>query len=151
LDRREDPVAIALPDLAAVLPPGATKVIEDELGEIGLGEVLRQFRGDAADTSGWRGDRYALWDVTPGASLLVAITAWDGDAAAAAFARAYSGVMVTKHRLAPHPEGLLLAWAASGRAFVIEQRGRTVVLIERAPAAALDALRAALWATPVLY
>ncbi len=150
-DRREDPVAITLPDLTAVLPKGATKVIENELGEIGLGEVLRHVGGDAADAPGWRGDRYALWDVTPGASLLVAVTAWDGDDAAAAFVRAYAGVMATKHRLAPHPEGLLLAWAGSGRAFAIERRGRTVVLMEGAPTAALDALRATLWAAPVLY
>ena len=59
--------------------------------------------------------------------------------------------VATKHRLAPPPEGLLLAWAESGGAFAIERRGRTVVLIERAPAPALDALRATLWATPVLY
>jgi hypothetical protein len=151
LGRREDPVAITLPDLSALLPSGATKAIEDELGEIGLGEVLRQFSGDAADAPGWRGDRYALWDMTPGASLLVAVTAWDGDDAAAAFLRAYAAVMAAKHRLAAQSESLRLVWAASGRAFGIERRGRTVVLIEGAPTAALDALRAALWAAPVLY
>lgn len=151
LDRREDPVAVTLPDLAALLPPGATKVIENELGEIGLGEVLRQFSGDAADAPGWRGDRYALWNVTAGNSLLVAVTAWDGDDAAAAFARAYAGVVATKHRLAPQPEGHPLVWAASERAFAVERRRRTVVLIEGAPTPALDALRAALWAAPVLY
>jgi hypothetical protein len=144
-------VAVTLPDLAALLPPGATKVIENELGEIGLGEVLRQFSGDAADAPGWRGDRYALWTVTAGNSLLVAVTAWDGDDAAAAFARAYAGVVATKHRLAPQPEGHPLVWAASERAFAVERRRRTVVLIEGAPTPALDALRAALWAAPVLY
>jgi hypothetical protein len=144
-------VAITLPDLGAVLPSGARRIIENELGEIGLGEVLRQFLGDTAGAPGWRGDRYALWDVTPGAPLLVAVTAWDGDDAALAFERAYAGVMVAKHRLAPQPEGPLLVWTERGRTFALERRGRTVVLVEGAPMASFEALRAALGAAPVLY
>jgi hypothetical protein len=152
LDRREDPAQIALPDLAAVLPAGARKVIEDELGEIGLAEVLRRFRGEAADAAGWRGDRYALWDAASGTPLLVALTVWDGDDVAAAFARDYAHVMGAKHGLAPRPpDGPVLVWSESRHAFVIERRGRAVLLVEGAPGAALEALRRTIWATPVLY
>jgi hypothetical protein len=152
LDRREDPVPITLPDLAASLPPGAQKVIENELGEIGLAEVLREFRGEAADARGWRGDRYALWHVAPGAPLLVAFTVWDGDDVAAGFARVYAGVMAAKHGLAPQaPGGSLVAWSGGRQAFAIERRGRAVLLLEGAPPTALDILRAAVWAAPVLY
>ena len=152
LDRREDPVPITLPDLTVVLPPGAHKVIENELGEIGLAEVLRQFRGEAADAAGWRGDRYALWSAASGAPLLVAITVWDGDDVAAGFARVYANVMGTKHGLAPpSPDGPFLAWLSGGHSFAIERRGRAVLLLEGVPPAALDALRATIWATPVLY
>jgi hypothetical protein len=151
-DRREDPIAITLPDLAGVLPPGAHKLIENELGEIGLTEVLRQFRGEAADALGWRGDRYALWSPAAGAPLLVALTVWDGDDAAAGFVRAYAGVLASKHGLAPpSPGGASLAWSTDRQAYAIERRGRAVLVLEGAPPAALDALRAAVWAAPVLY
>jgi hypothetical protein len=152
LDRREDPVPLALPDLAAALPAGARKLIEDDLGEIGVAEVLRRFRGDAADAAGWRGDRYALWTVPGSMPLLVAVTVWDTEDVAAGFARAYADVLARKHGLGPRPpDRSLLVWPADRRAFAIERRGRAVLLHEGAPAAALDALRAAVWASPVLY
>ena len=55
LDRREDPVPLPLPDLATVLPAGARLALEDELGEIGMAEVLRRFLGESARAAGWRG------------------------------------------------------------------------------------------------
>jgi hypothetical protein len=84
--------------------------------------------------------------------LLVAVTLWDTEGVAAGFARAYAGVMGQKHGLGPRPpDGPLLVWSAGRQAFAIERRGRTVLLLEGAPASALDALRAAVWAAPVLY
>ena len=41
-----------LPDLAAILPAGSRLALEDELGEVGLAEVLRRFLGESADVSG---------------------------------------------------------------------------------------------------
>jgi hypothetical protein len=150
LDQREDPVPLRLPDLAAVLPAGSHKLIEDELGELGLGEVLRP--GGSADALGWRGDRYALWDIAGGAKLLVSVTAWETDEVAAGFARAFSRVMAPERDLAPLPPGgPLLVSSASVGTFLIERRGRTVLLLEGAPPTALDALRAAVWSAPVLY
>jgi hypothetical protein len=152
LDRREDPVPLALPDLAAVLPAGAHPVIEDDLGEIGVAEVLRRFLGDSSDAAGWRGDRYALWDVPAGPSVLVAVTAWDTEDIAAGFVRAYARVMAAKHGLAPlPPDGPLLSWATRASTFAIERRRRTVLLVEGAPTSTFDALRAAVWAVLVLY
>jgi hypothetical protein len=61
-------------------------------------------------------------------------------------------VMALKHGLAPVPADVpLLVWPAGPAVFAIERRQRTVLLIERAPTATLDALRAAVWAKPVLY
>jgi hypothetical protein len=151
-DRREDPVPLELPDLAALLPAGARKVIEDELGELGLGEALRRYLGADASAVGWRGNRYALWDLEAGPTLLLSVTAWDTGEGAAAFGAAYARLLVTKHGLAPiGPGGPLLAWTAGRRAFLIERRGRTVLGLEGAPPDAVDALRAAVWARPVLY
>ena len=125
LDRREDPVPLELPDLASVLPAGSAKVIEDELGEFGLGEALRRFHGDGAAT-GWRGDRYALWDVPPGPPVLISLTAWDTPERAGDFARAYGRILVAKHGLAPVPSGPGMTWTAGPRAFLVEARGRAV-------------------------
>ena len=66
-----------------MLPAGSRLALEDELGEIGVAEVLRRFLGESADAAGWRGDRYALWDLPAGASVLVALTAWDTEDARA--------------------------------------------------------------------
>ncbi len=152
LDRREDPVLLPLPDLATVLPAGSRLALEDELGEIGVAEVLRRFLGESAHTVGWRGDRHALWDLPTGASVLVALTVWDTEDLALAFARDYARVMALKHRLAPlSPDAPLLAWSSGAAVFAIERRQRTVVLLEGAPPSSLDALRAAIWAKPVLY
>jgi hypothetical protein len=60
--------------------------------------------------------------------------------------------MAVKHGLAPPPDDAPLhAWPAGTVVFAIERRQRTVLLVERAPLTALDALRAAVWARPVLY
>jgi hypothetical protein len=152
LDRREDPVSLPLPDLTAVFPAGSRAAIEDELGEIGVAEVLRRFLGEPADAAGWRGDRYALWDVPVGAPALVALTVWDTEDRAAGFVRAYARVIALKHGLAPVPADVpLLVWSAGPAVFAIERRQRAVLLVERVPMATLDALHAAVWAKPVLY
>jgi hypothetical protein len=152
LDRREDPLPLALADFAPSLPAEARLVIEDELGEIGVVEVLRQVLGDAADASGWRGDRYVLWDSPPRVSLLVSVTAWDTSERAAGFARAYATVMTQKHALpARPPDAPLLTWSVGFTAFAIERRDRLVLLIEGAPSSALDTLRDAVWAKRMLY
>jgi hypothetical protein len=151
-DRREDPLPVPLPDLAPVLPPGSRLAIEDELGEIGLAEILRLPPNGSADATGWRGDRYALWDVPGGTSVLVAVLVWNTDGLAADFVRAYARVMARKHGLAPLPATVpLLTWSGAETAFAIERRHRTVLLLEGVPTSALDAVRTAVWAKPVLY
>jgi hypothetical protein len=151
LGRRHDPVPLALPDLGAVLPAGAVKVIEDELGEQGLGAALRRFLGEHAQAAGWLGDRYALWDVLAGSPVLVALTAWETGEVAADFTRSYARLVVAKHDLAPLPDGPLLVWSGRPRACLIERRGRAVLVVEDLPPQSLDPLRAAVWAQPVLY
>jgi hypothetical protein len=147
LDRREDPVRVTLPDLAPALGPGSRRVIEDEMGEFGLTGVLQEFLGDAAAATGWRGDRYALWEDSRGAGVLAAVAVFDTDAAAWAFADAYVRLVGRKHGTgAPTEEtGGLTAWQVEPRSFAVERRAARVVLIEGASPAALRGVRAALW------
>jgi hypothetical protein len=152
LDRREDPLPVPLPDLSPVLPAGSRLLLEDELGEIGVAEVLRVSPAELADASGWRGDRYLLWEVTTGPPALVAIILWDTEDQATAFARAYAPVLARKHGLVPRPaDGSVVTWSAPTTAFAIERRRRTVLLVEAVPTASLDPVRTAVWSSPVLY
>lgn len=146
LDRREDPVPITLPDLGAVLGPGMRRVFEDEMGEFGLTEVLKQFLGEGARVGTWQGDRYALWEDAAGTLLLAALTIWETQDAAAAFARAYGQLLAGKHGLAAStPTGSLTTWPLGTHVFAVEQRDREVLILERAPLAALDVLRGVFW------
>ncbi|MGH7359531.1 MAG: hypothetical protein ACREJR_12020, partial [Candidatus Rokuibacteriota bacterium] len=94
---------------------------------------------------------YARWHVPLGSTVLVALTAWETPERAGDFARAYARLVVAKHGLAFVPNGPGLTWRAGPRAFLVEGRERAVLLVEGAPSDRLDALRAAVWARPVLY
>jgi hypothetical protein len=153
LDRRQDPVPVTLPDVAPLMPGGSRLVTEDELGEIGVAEVLRRAAGDVVDAPGWRGDRYALWDAPGRRSILVAVILWDTEQQAADFSRAYAPVLARKHglTLTPPDDDPLHTWSSRTTTFAIERRRRTVVILEGLPMAIYDAVRAAVWSKPVLY
>jgi hypothetical protein len=151
LDRREDPVPISLVDLGPILPAGSRLLLEDDVGEMGLEEALRQAPGGPADAAGWRGDRYVLWDAPGSGDVLVAVTVWDTEEIAGRFAHAYARALAAKRALAPPAEGPLAAWTAGAVAFAVERRQRTVLIVEGVPADAMKGVRAAAWARPVLY
>ena len=152
LDQREDPLPVGLPDLTSMLPGGSRIATEDEMGEIGLAEVLRRSPDEAGDAAGWRGDRYALWDIPSQPSALVAVILWETERQAAAFARAYAPVLERKHGLsATAASGPLRTWSSATATFLVEQRGRAVLVMEGLPPTALDGARAAAWAKPMLY
>lgn len=85
--KRDDPVAVALPDLAAAFP-GYSKAAEAQLGELGVRTLMRQALKDndraAAVAAGWGGDRFAVFRKDAG-RVLVWVTEWDSDADAAEF------------------------------------------------------------------
>lgn len=147
-DRREDPVRVTLPDLAAPLGPGSRRVIEDEAGEFGLTGVLQEFLGDTETAAGWRGDRYVLWEDARGTSVLVSRSAWTDEATAGRFAAAYARLLARRHGLGAPAEtdGGLTAWHAGDRAFAVERRAAEVLVIEGMARTALRAARDALWA-----
>ena len=142
-ERHVDPVPVALPDLAAVLG-GGRLVLDDVAGEFMLAAVLREGVGDdaAALAAGWRGDRYALWEDAAGTAVLVSLSAWENEAAATSFADACAPLLARKHGL---PAGGAPAWDAGGRTFGVARRASEVLLYERVPARALDALRLSVW------
>jgi len=85
--RRDDPIVLRFPDLAAELP-GYRKVAEGEMGELSQRIFLRQGlksreQADAA-AAGWGGDRFAVYEKA-GGRLVIWLTEWDGEADAGEF------------------------------------------------------------------
>ncbi|HEX7185296.1 MAG TPA: hypothetical protein VF756_25960 [Thermoanaerobaculia bacterium] len=76
--RRDDPVVLSWPDLSAALP-GARKLAEGELGELGIKILLRESADAARTAAGWGGDRFAVYEVK-GRRVLAWITEWDTEA-----------------------------------------------------------------------
>ncbi len=147
LDRREDPVAIGLPDLGPIIGARARRLFEDTAGEFGLAGILAQFLGEDVAATGWSGDRYELWADGGGRTLLVSLTLWTTEAAAAAFADAYARLLPRKHGLAAAADTArgLVAWRLGDQAFSVERRGREVLLVERALMPVDEAIRRAVW------
>jgi uncharacterized protein DUF955 len=150
-DRREDPVAIAIPDLSRLLP-GSQLVSDDDLGEFSLGAVLALHLGDTEGPRaalGWRGDHYRIWEDAAGRFTIAYRVMVANQQMAAALADQLRASV--EHR---HPElagkasgrpGGLVTWAEEGRAFAVERRGTSVVLLEQFPLHALDRARDTVW------
>jgi hypothetical protein len=151
LGQREDPVQITLPDLGAIAP-GAKIVNEDELGEFALGAVLGTYLGEQAGppgASGWRGDRYRIWEDADGRFVIAYLLAMNSERAASAFAVAY-GKVIEKRHPALAGKGFagpatLTTWKDGGRTFVVERRGTDVLIVEQMPSAAADGARETIW------
>ena len=90
--RRDDPILLKLPDLAAELP-GYRKAAEGEMGELSLRIFLREGLKDPERANraaaGWGGDRFAVYenDGEKGAAgrRVVWITEWDTETDAGEF------------------------------------------------------------------
>jgi hypothetical protein len=131
-------VALALPDLGpGSAAPGASSRARRASS---ASRDPRGVPGNDVDAAGWRGP-LRLWR-TPAVTVLVALTAWESDGAAGAFAEAYARLLPKKHGLPASADPM---WQAGGRAFGVERRGRDVLLFEQVPAAALEAVRQAVW------
>jgi hypothetical protein len=150
-DRREDPVAVAIPDLSPLLP-GSRLVSDDDLGEFSLGAVLALHLGDIEGpraAAGWRGDRYRIWEDAAGRFTIVYRVIVASPQMAAALADQLRASVERRHpELAGKASGRtggLVTWAEGGRAFAVERRGASVVLLEQFPLQALDRARDAVW------
>jgi hypothetical protein len=150
-DRREDPVAVAIPDLSRLLP-GSQLVSDDDLGEFSLGAVLALHLGDTEGpraATGWRGDRYRIWEDAAGRFTIAYHVIVASPQMAAALADQLRASVERRHpELAGKASGRtggLVTWAEGGRAFAVERRGASVVLLEQFPLQALDRARDAVW------
>jgi hypothetical protein len=103
---------------------------------------------------GWHGDRYRIWE-DGGGRFVIAYRVIAVDAQVAAALATHLQASVEKR----HPElagkavvrgGGIVTWVDGGRVFAVENRGRSVVLLERLPAQVFDRARDTVWrARPV--
>ena len=150
-DRREDPVAVAIPDLSRLLP-GSQLVSDDDLGEFSLGAVLALHLGDTEGpraATGWRGDRYRIWEDAAGRFTIAYRVIVASPQMAAALADQLRASVERRHpelagKASGRPGGLV-TWGEEGRVFAVERRGTSVVLLEQFPLQALDRARDAVW------
>jgi hypothetical protein len=101
--RRDDPIGLPWPDLSALLP-GWKKAAEGQMGEEGIGILLREavpgpmtaatVAAAASAAAGWGGDRFGVYEqggvkgqevAKDGKRLLLWVTEWDTAADAAEF------------------------------------------------------------------
>ena len=128
--RRDDPIAVEWPDLAAVLP-GYAKAAEGEMGELTIRILLRESlkdraRGETA-AAGWGGDRFAIYQKGSGKEsqrLLAWITEWDSTEDAAEFAAAVQqlGAGWRTERPAPRRVVVLRGEVAPEQAAALRER-----------------------------
>jgi hypothetical protein len=134
--RRDDPVVVHLPDLAAGLP-GYRKTAEGTLGELSLRVFLSEGLHDAdwaADAAaGWGGDRFAVYQ-RGNARLVVWVSEWDNGLEAGQFKNALESVggwrtstfgplqvLAVKDSRGPLPEGAFLRLRARFKEVVTER------------------------------
>lgn len=137
----ELPAKLALPEAPGLLGHGFNKLVEREMGELGIriwaGLWLNANVGAEA-AAGWDGDRYALWAATDGADALVWATAWDGDADAVKFERIASAIESRRGRES-HSAGVRV-YPRGLRADAVLRKGRVVAVVRDAPADLVVAL-----------
>ncbi len=96
------PAKVELPHTAGAIPPDWKKLDENDMGEFGLLEILKQFLDKPRATSlaaGWAGDRYAIFENQKNKrTLLLFRVRFSGDAAAARFFGAYSELLELKYQ-----------------------------------------------------
>lgn len=122
------------------------------MGEWALGGALGVFLGRATGrglATGWRGDRYQVWQDQHDRLALIYRVSWEAREPAEAFAGAYARLIEQKHpRLAGKAAAVtptLSRWQDGSHRFVVEQRGLEVLVLERVPAPTAKPIREALW------
>ena len=156
LDSREHPLPVVIPDLSRLLP-GGRLVSDDDLGEFALGAVLALHLGEVDGRRaavGWRGDRYRIWEDDGGRFVIAyRVIAVDAQVAAALATRLQASVEKRHPELAGKAAvrgGGIVTWVDGGRVFAVENRGTSVVLLERLPEQVFDRARDSVWrARPV--
>ena len=136
--QRDQPIAVAAPDLSAALGPGWEQRDQDTLGEFDLRVLLEQngATNAAQAAAGWGGSRYTYYE--NGSDGVVALTtAWDTPADADEFEAALRATL---------PANIVAAnvWSVGGRFISVARQGDAVIYIAGTTQAAVEAALSAI-------
>lgn len=135
LGERDEPNAVFVPDLGAILGSGANLLLRDTLGEFATGLYLagalpEAIAWPAAD--GWEGDTLVVWERRDESRVLVWRTLWESTTEAAEFERALVALVPQRYLPAwpkePPPALIGRWWETGAGAMAVLRVGRTVVL-----------------------
>ncbi len=135
---RDEPQAVELPDLAAILGEDWEQVDRDVMGEfitlLYLGEQLDE-EPAAKAAEGWDGDAYVILRNSQGQRLLVVRAVWDNAVEAKEFSTAFSDYVTRKYggTLIPRAEKAEREWWEDPAVSVLSSRHGQETLIVVAP------------------
>ncbi len=139
LGERDEPEAVLMPDLTAVLGSGWTLRLRDTLGEFATGLYLA---GTLPETTawpaadGWEGDTLVAWERRDESRVLVWRTLWESTTEAVEFERALVALVPQRYLpvrpIEPPPDLSGRWWETGTGTMAVLRVGRIVVLV-RAP------------------
>ena len=148
---RDDPQAVAIPDLVDSLGGACKEVFSDSMGELGMRILLRKHAPAFAEkaAAGWDGDRAVAYESEDGNVTLAMVSVWDDSREAREFQ------LAMLHRTLTRDERMVRAGAsADGRGIILkspedtvflERRGAHVIFVAGAPAGRIESVRRTLW------
>ena len=137
------------PDPPTEVDMGTLPVLADwtrnVLGEMGIGILLRNQKGKIA-AAGWDGDRFALFEGPAGKLGLVWRSTWDTEGDAREFFTAYAKYQESRFGGPAPGEGQMVTRREKdGANYLVELRGRDVVVVEGFDASGTQSLGEAAW------
>ena len=151
--RRRNPIRVAVEDLSRGALKGRSRIWGDSLGEYGLFLVLGQSIPTEqawGAVSGWRGDRYQLYEEAKSGNLTgVGYAIFENEVSAGKFFDAAKSMLLLKYHVdpagSPKSDPFRLSLGGTGLEVFAERRGKRVVLIEGTRTAETTKVRTALW------
>src|SRR5215213_9764739 len=149
----EAPQKLTLPDFKSVLGPSWKRIDYDVNGEWGCYLILEEFLSDVTESkrasSGWGGDRFALYETgKPDEFFVAQLTAWDTPIDAQEFFDAYAKRTSKRYPDAKELKstGNRIEWQTSSGGVVLELRGSRVAIVEGVPSSTnANALLRTIW------
>lgn len=136
---------LTIPSIAKELGPGWIKLDENEMGEFGWKEILKQFLGDEKAkpvAAAWDGDRYAVYEEKQSKRLvLVARLRLANEGQAENFFGGYSEALLKKHGVQTNlsRKANFLSFETPDGGVFLRCSGRECITVEGASRAVFDA------------
>jgi hypothetical protein len=145
-EKRDNPMLVTLPDLAALFGGGWKESFNNVHGEFAVQILLKEFRGDKLRlgqirraSEGWDGDRYVVLEDEKNVAMYVWASTWDTEEDAKEFYEAYAAALEKKYEQAgpeaDRPDRT--AFKSPKGQVLLERKGQDVLVLDGATDAML--------------